>query len=114
MVQTSLEKCSTGPPMVGTFRVIYPLNVPTIETPRRQKGNEKFSCFVIEVEKIFSHLLGAMYPIHRTHVDPCIGYMGPDLGPENFEMDGYRWFEPAWKNVLRFPRWWERLGFLVL
>ena len=71
MVRTSLEKSSAGPPMVGTFRVIIPLNVPTIEAPRRQRGNEKFSCFVIEVEKIFYHLLGAMYPmypIHRTHV----------------------------------------------
>ena len=77
MVQTSLEKCSTGPPMVGTFRVIYPLNVPTIETPRRQKGNEKFSCFVIEVEKYFSifwercirciRYIGPMYPMYLIH-----------------------------------------------
>ena len=68
MVQTSLEKCSTGPPMVGTFRGKVILNVPTIEGGRGQKGIENFSCFVIEVEKIISHLLGAMYPIHRTHV----------------------------------------------
>ena len=103
MVQTSLEKCSAWPPMVGTFRGKATINVPTIEGGRGQKGIEKFSCFVIEVEKIIFHLLGAMYPIHRIHVDPCIGYMGPDLGSEIFEMDGYRWFKPAWKNVLRAP-----------
>ena len=79
MVRTSLEKCSTFPPMVGTFRVFSPLNVPTIEAPRGQKGNEKFSCFVIGVEKIMSHLLGAKYPMY------CIRYIGPIW----IEMDGW-------------------------
>ena len=66
MVQTSLEKCSAGPPMVGTFRGKVTLNVPTIEGERGQKGTENVSCFVIEVEKIIVHLLGG-----------CIRYIGP-------------------------------------
>ena len=72
--------------MVGTFRVISPLNVPTIEAPRGQKGNENFSYFVIEVEKIFSHLLGAMYLIHRTHVyiGPMYRIHGSGFGIRNF------------------------------
>ena len=71
MVQTSLEKCSTGPPMVGTFRGKVTLNVPTIEGERGQKGIENFSCFVIEVEKKYSifwerciRYIGPMYPTH--------------------------------------------------
>ena len=53
----------------------------------------------------------SMYQIHRTHVSPVSDTS--DLGSENFEMDGYRWFKPAWKNVLQGPRWWERLGLFI-